>query len=195
VFSAFRETRVASLDGIAGDGRRYPLRNLEEKLFAQREVLRLLWALDDCERLSWIDCLVARLEVCDRRERPDLMLSWEEIKTMQEHKINFGSHTVTHPILSRISPDKIRRELTISKETIEKQLGVPVRTFAYPVGRGQDFNEEVKTLLQEAGYVCGLTTILGPNEPRQDPFELRRGTPWETYLPAFAAKLSWYKFC
>ena len=116
-------------------------------------------------------------------------------ESCSEHNITFGSHTVTHPILSRISTERIKTEIQRSKETIEKYLNVPVRTFAYPVGRNQDFNEEVKTLLQEAGYICAVTTIPGANESGQDPFELRRLTPWEDYLPAFAAKLNWYKFC
>jgi peptidoglycan/xylan/chitin deacetylase (PgdA/CDA1 family) len=195
VFSAFRETKVSWLNGIINDHRRYPLRNLEEKLSSQQEILRLLWALDDDERLSWIERLILKLEVCDRKERPNLMLNWDEIRIMQQHHIAFGSHTVTHPILSRSSVERIRTEIQSSKETIEKHLNVPVTTFAYPVGRSEDFNENVKMLLREAGYICAVTTIFGANEGGQDPFELKRATPWETYLPAFAAKLNWYKFC
>ena len=69
------------------------------------------------------------------------MLNWDEIRVMQQHNITFGSHTVTHPILSRISAERVRTEIQRSKEMIEKHLNVPVRTFAYPVGRSQDFNE------------------------------------------------------
>jgi hypothetical protein len=49
-------------------------------------------------------------------------------------------------------------------------------------------------MVREAGYRCAVTTIFGVNDAGQDPFELRRGTPWENDLPSFAAKLSWYKF-
>jgi peptidoglycan/xylan/chitin deacetylase (PgdA/CDA1 family) len=195
LFSAFRETKVLWLNGIANDSRRYSLKSLENKLSAQQAVLKLLWALDDDERLFWIDRLTVELEVFDRREMPELMLNWDEIRIMQQHNIAFGSHSVTHPILSRISAERIRTEIQRSKETIEKQLNVPVRTFAYPVGRSQDFNEDTKTLLQEDGYICAVTTIPGANESGQDPFELRRVIPWESYLPAFAAKLNWYRFC
>jgi hypothetical protein len=52
-----------------------------------------------------------------------------------------------------------------------------------------------KALLQEAGYICALTTIFGTNTYGHDLFALRRGQPWETDLPLFAAKLNWYKFC
>jgi len=195
VFSAFRETQVEWLNGIGIDQRRYPLTSLEDKLSAQREVLNWLWALNDDERFFWIDRLNSELGVCDRKETPNLMLNWDEIKIMQQHIVTFGSHTMTHPILSRISIERIKTEIQCSKKTIEEHLKVPVRTFAYPVGRNQDFNEDAKILLQEAGYICAVTTIPGTNESGQDPFELRRATPWETYLPAFAAKLNWYKFC
>jgi peptidoglycan/xylan/chitin deacetylase (PgdA/CDA1 family) len=195
VFSAFRETEVSWLNGITNSGRGYSLKTVEDKLAAQQEILRLLWALNDDERLSWIDRLILELEACDRKASPNLMLNWDEIRIMQQHHITFGSHTVTHPILSRSSVERIKTEIQNSKETIEKHLNVPVTTFAYPVGRSEDFNENVKSLLKEAGYICAVTTISGANETGQDPFELRRATPWETYLPAFAAKLNWYKFC
>src|SRR5262249_17013406 len=159
VFSAFRETKVSWLNGIVSDPRRYCLKNLEDKLFALQEVLKLLFALGDDERLHWIDRLIAELEVCDRSERPNLILNCDEIRIMQRHDITFGSHTETHPILSRLSTERIKAEIQRSKETIEKHLNVPVRTFAYPVGRSHDFNEDVKALLREAGYICAVTTI------------------------------------
>jgi peptidoglycan/xylan/chitin deacetylase (PgdA/CDA1 family) len=195
VFAAFRETHVAVLEGVGHDSKVYSLTTLEDKLFAQREVLKFLWSLADCERLFWIDRLVERLRVINMKAAPDLMLNWDEIRIMQQSGIVFGSHTKTHPILSKVSTDRVRTEILQSKNVIEKNLGVPVTTFAYPVGRKQDFSESVKDLLKEAGYTCALTTMLGANEDDHDLFELKRATPWDNYTPAFATRLNWYKFC
>jgi peptidoglycan/xylan/chitin deacetylase (PgdA/CDA1 family) len=195
IFSAFRETKVPWLTGIAGQRRRLSLRTIDEKVAAQREVTKVLFALEDRDRLFWVDYVVRELEIDDFKEKPRLMLSWDEIKTMQQHNISFGSHTLSHPILSRMSLERSRIEIECSKETIEKHLNVAVTTFAYPVGRRQDFNDDIKRVLRESGYVCALTTIPGTNDGSVDPYELKRATPWETYLPAFAAKLSWYRFC
>ncbi len=195
VFSAFRRTRVMVLDGFGNYSQRYLLSTVEEKLFAQGEFLKFLWSLDDHEKTFWIDFLVEKLEVTDRKEMPGLMLSWEEVKIMHESGISFGSHTVTHPILSKLSVDRARQEIQESKTVIEHQLRTPIRTFAYPNGRKDDFNESIKNLLKDAGYACALTTQFGTNESDEDLFELRRATPWDLDIYTFGLRLSSYKFC
>jgi peptidoglycan/xylan/chitin deacetylase (PgdA/CDA1 family) len=194
IFSAFRETKVAWLRSIVDRRRKLSLRSIDEKVAAQREVTKVLFTLDNEERLFWVDRLVRELEVEDLKIGRKLMLNWDEIRTMQRYNISFGSHTVTHPILSRLSLERSRIEIECSRETIEKHLNTPVTTFAYPVGRREDFNEDVKRLLRESGYGCALTTMPGTNDSGVDPYELRRATPWETSLPTFATKLSWYRF-
>ena len=63
-----------------------------------------------------------------------------------------GSHTVSHPILSRLSEPELRSELETSKLMLEKEIGRPVTSLAYPNGGDQDFNESVLRATQEAGY-------------------------------------------
>jgi len=195
VFAAFRETKVSFLKGFNENSGGYPLRTLEEKLFGQQHVLKLLRSLNGRERSLWLDQLIDRLEVEDRKETSNLMLTWDEVGDMQQGGISFGSHSVTHPILSRLSIDEARIEICESKRIIEERLGVRVRSFAYPSGRKIDFNEKIKDILREAGYSCALTMIFGANEIGQDLFEFRRGEPWEQDLPTFAMKFDWYKFC
>jgi peptidoglycan/xylan/chitin deacetylase (PgdA/CDA1 family) len=112
---------------------------------------------------------------------------------MHQHSISFGSHTVTHPILSNLPVDKVKEEICESQKTIARQLGVLPTLFAYPNGSQEDFTPITKQILQDAGYMCAVTTVFGTNETDQDLFELRRGGPWEAHLPTFAAKLNWYK--
>ena len=193
VFSAFRETQARFLEAAGNNLDRYPLGTLAEKLVAQTEVLKVLRSLDDSGRSLWIDRLIDNLGVADRQEAPDLMLTWEDVKIMQQKGISFGSHTVTHPILSKLSIHRLRQEIFESKRILEENVGTAVTAFAYPVGRREDFNEMTKNCLREAGYACALTSIFGSNSHGADLFELRRGKPWEEYLPIFAAKLDWYR--
>lgn len=194
VFSAFRESPMSFLDGFGNRPKGYSLVTLEEKLYAQREILYFLQSLNDRERLFWIDRLVEKLRVTDRKQTPDLMLTWEEIQSMHEGGIFFGAHTVTHSILSKLSTNKAREEIYGAKRILEEKLGIPVKTFAYPNGRREDFNEATKDLLREAGYLCALTTIPGTNETGQDLFELRRATPWDQDIYTFGMRLNYYKF-
>jgi peptidoglycan/xylan/chitin deacetylase (PgdA/CDA1 family) len=193
IFSAFRATTVCAFRDFPEKGSVWPMRNISEKLTALQRVLQFLWSVSENERARRIDQVVDSLKArdCDRGR---LMLSWSEVGEMYKHGISFGSHTVTHPILSTLSDCRLRTEIVESKRVIEKQLGCKVNAFAYPVGRSQDFDWRAKAVLQEHGYRCAVTTIFGANSERQDLFELRRGTPWEPDLPSFAMKLAWYKF-
>ncbi len=193
VFSAFRETQVPFLQGLGDNPTVYPLKTLEDKFFAQGEVLKFLRSLGDRECSFWIDNLVERLEVPDAREAPDLMLAWDEVRIMHRSGMSFGSHTVSHPILSQVSPERAREEIYESKRIIEENIGTAVTTFAYPSGRKQDFNGTTKAILKEAGYTCALTVVFGTNGSGQDPFELCRATPWEEDICTFGMKLHYYK--
>jgi peptidoglycan/xylan/chitin deacetylase (PgdA/CDA1 family) len=194
VFSAFRKTNVNFLEEF-GSLSRHRLGTIGEKLFAQQEVLNFIRSQDDRERMHWIDLLVNKLEVADCSEARGLMLSWDEAYLMHKSGISFGSHTVTHPILSKLSCDQARQEIEGSKAIIEKSLATQVRSFAYPNGKTNDFSDSTKRLLKEAGYICALTTEFGTNEPNQDLFELRRATPWDHDIRTFGIRLNCYKFC
>jgi peptidoglycan/xylan/chitin deacetylase (PgdA/CDA1 family) len=121
------------------------------------------------------------------------MLSWAEVKIMSRAGIQFGSHTATHPILSRIDRGRAEREIVDSKRAIEAETGASVDAFAYPNGSPADFTQETKSLLRDAGYAYAVTTVAGPNEPGDDVFELRRATPWDDDIFAFGLRLHYNK--
>jgi peptidoglycan/xylan/chitin deacetylase (PgdA/CDA1 family) len=97
-----------------------------------------------------------------------------QIKELSDDGIVFGGHTVTHPILSRESRQRVREEVSECKRRLEDITGKPVRHFAYPNGRLEDFNEMVIDELKQAGYVSSSTSIHGLHQPGDDPFEIRR---------------------
>src|SRR5262249_49553927 len=130
VFDAFRQTSRAVLDDYGDGATRYSLRSPAEKLEVQGRIRDWLRAHEGPRRLELVDRLVARLEVPDRRQAPGLMLDWDDVKRMHAGGVSFGSHTVTHPILTRIRPEQAREEITASKQRIQKHLGVPGEAFA-----------------------------------------------------------------
>jgi len=195
VFSAFRETRVPSLSGLPRPADSFRLDTLEAKLHAQTQVVRFLWTLNPIGREQCIGRLADQLEVERMQRGSKLMLDWDEVRLMQEHRITFGAHTATHPILSRLQAGEVKAEVLESKRVIEQQLGVPVTAFAYPVGRRQDFTEETKDIVRDAGFSCAVSTIAGSNEAgNNNIFELRRATPWDQDLASFALRLAIMKW-
>jgi peptidoglycan/xylan/chitin deacetylase (PgdA/CDA1 family) len=195
VFSAFRETKSLHLKEFGINQKNFSLINLQDRLHAQDESLRFLRTLDTRRRFLWIKSLEEKLEVTENENKDRIMMNWSEIKEMHKNGISFGGHTITHPILSRLHIDDMKKEIFISKKTIEDQLEESIKAFAYPNGTIEDFNEVTKKLVRDAGYSCAVTTIFGTNDVHQDVFELRRGTPWDTDVHRFGLRLQYYKFC
>lgn len=79
-----------------------------------------------------------------------LALSWEEIREMVECGLcTVGSHSVTHPGLTRLDNEQARQELSASKARIEEMLGIEVKHFSYPHSM-QD--PQIQQFVEEAGY-------------------------------------------
>src|SRR5262249_32815152 len=92
------------------------------------------------DRVTSVAALIAA-----RRQSPErpkrLMLSWDEVDALRGLGFSIGAHTVSHPILSRVTPEKAREEIFGSKLAIEKFTGETVRGFAFPNGKPDDYNE------------------------------------------------------
>ena len=151
------------------------LRSLAAKLktFATKERERILSILAQA-------CKIKRWPASDERA----MLSWTEVREMSKHGIFFGSHTMSHPVLSDISVEEARREIFESKNIIEEQIQKPVTTFAYPYGKKEDYTDEVTKILIDEGFEYACTTTMGYEQfPVATPLKLkRRGVPPHPYL-------------
>lgn len=69
----------------------------------------------------------------EQREQFDLA-SWEELERLDPRVVTIGSHTMTHPILTSLTPKETEAETRESRLALEKQLERPVTLFCYPNG-------------------------------------------------------------
>ena len=88
------------------------------------------------------------------------LLTTAQIREMQAHGVEFGSHTVNHRWLPECSDADLQHEIGDSKKMLEDRLGAPIRTFAYPFG-GVD--QRVRAAVAEAGYDLAFTVMPGLN--------------------------------
>lgn len=170
-----------------------PLRTRDERLRALDVSLGHLKRVTDEERRDCLDRILDQLGGSAPGETKDLMLTWDEVHALRDMGFSLGAHTVSHPILSRTSADQAWDEIYGSKREIERQVGGPIRGFAYPNGGASDYTETVKHLVREAGFTWAVTTQHGLNGPRTPPLELRRGGPREDHLPTYAVRLAYYR--
>jgi peptidoglycan/xylan/chitin deacetylase (PgdA/CDA1 family) len=80
-------------------------------------------------------------------------LSWEQIRALAMRNWEIGSHTCSHPRLTRLGDEDLERELTVSRTTIERELGTPCDAIAYPYG---DVDDRVAGAAGAAGYDLGV---------------------------------------
>ena len=123
-----------------------------------------------------------------------LMLNWDQVREMVDNGYHFGSHTVSHPILSRLPEANAEAEITLSKQQIEEETGQRVSVFAYPSGRPEDYSEETVAILKRCGYKAALAnTSFAVNSLETNTYQLNRMRPWEEHVPTFLFKLCFYK--
>jgi peptidoglycan/xylan/chitin deacetylase (PgdA/CDA1 family) len=102
----------------------------------------------------------------DRAPQALRPLDWDQIRAMRRSGlVSFGSHTVSHPVLSRC-PDAVQEyEIVESKNRVETELGESCPIFAYPYGKNGDFSEVTKRIAAQAGNTLVLTAESGSNVP------------------------------
>jgi peptidoglycan/xylan/chitin deacetylase (PgdA/CDA1 family) len=82
-------------------------------------------------------------------EKEILTMDWEALRRAAALGVEIGSHTRSHPHLTRLSDEQLRAELVGSREALEANLQQPCRFLAYPYG---EMDERVRQAAEEAGY-------------------------------------------
>ncbi|PIN80769.1 hypothetical protein COV16_00360 [Candidatus Woesearchaeota archaeon CG10_big_fil_rev_8_21_14_0_10_34_8] len=100
-----------------------------------------------------------------------LFLSWVQCKEMQDAGITFGSHSITHQVMTQLTESEMENEISKSKKIIVKRLKTNCSSFAYPFGNS---NESVRTILRKSEYLIGLTTDYGKNTVQTENMQLFR---------------------
>jgi peptidoglycan/xylan/chitin deacetylase (PgdA/CDA1 family)/glycosyltransferase involved in cell wall biosynthesis len=115
------------------------------------------------------------------------LLDWPDLKEMIPHGISIGSHTKTHVALAEASTTRIEEEVAGSRLQLERELGLPILTFAYPYGRDDPRSH---VMVERAGFLGGCSSYVGVNDPATPPLLLRRLSIRGTYsLSHFALAL------
>ena len=96
------------------------------------------------------------------------MMDESELRDLAAAGLEIGAHSVTHPDLSQLDYETCLREMTESRRTIERVVGAPVRTFAYPFCR---YGPAALAAARAAGFTAAVSCQgLGS----WDPYELER---------------------
>lgn len=91
-------------------------------------------------------------------------MQWDMIKELKDNNMEIGSHTISHPFLSKLSEERIWEELYASRCMLEDKLGVKIEILSLPYG---DFNKRTIALAKKAAYRIICTSMPGMNSFKQ----------------------------
>lgn len=83
------------------------------------------------------------------------MLSKKDVQYLSSKGVEFGSHSHTHSILSKIDEEQLEYELKHSKQILESLINKSINILAYPNGV---YNKAVKSMAKKLGYSIFLET-------------------------------------
>lgn len=152
-------------------------------------------ALPETQKQEWVSRLPEKLAVSiPHNYFRKLMMNWDQVREMSSNGMEFGGHTINHPILSSLPLDQARVEIEGSKADIESEIGKQIFSFAYPNGKRADLDPSIENLVKDAGFRAAFTLLNGPTsqlEARQNPYAIRRIFIGNHHtLPQFATLLN-----
>ncbi len=172
-----RESRVPEIELKIGGRERWMFYTEEQRRAVGGLLKEAMKKIPDQERRELLERLPRLLEV-ELPERPPesyAPLQWSDVRMLAKNGVDFGAHTRTHPILSRLpTEEQLRGEICGSKSRIEQEAGIQVRHFCYPNGTAADFTPQAVEVVKKGGFSTAVTGNPGVNRCGQNPFELNR---------------------
>jgi peptidoglycan/xylan/chitin deacetylase (PgdA/CDA1 family) len=171
----FKQTPLSSVTLSLFDAQPLSLADTGARREATDRVLDWIKEVSESTKSEFVSTLADNLEVrLPKNLAAGMHLSWDEVREMTAGGIEFGSHTMTHPILSNVNAEQLALEVSESKRIMEQELGSEVLTFSYPVGGRTSFNEMVKAEVQKCGFRYAVSYREGVAKKGCDPFALPR---------------------
>jgi len=172
-----RRTVAITFDDAFASVKRYALPVLE-RYEAPATVFAPTSYLDSSSPLAW-DGTSHWLATSHAAELE--AMSWDDLRGLADRGWEIGSHTVSHPHLTRLEPGRLAEELAVSRRVVQERVGCPCNTIAFPYG---DAGEREFIAAQAAGY--SAAAMLGCSLRWQRPHEVPRvgiyhGDDWRRF--------------
>lgn len=144
----FQKTKVDRVCHITTKDISVPLESPRDRNAARTIVRKVLGHMPRIERERNITELSGLLQVDIPRDR---MLTWDQVKTMQNGGIEFGAHSVSHPWMAMLSPEEARWEMEASLHDMQHRCGMTRPPFVFPAG---SFTPDLVKMAISVGFRC-----------------------------------------
>ncbi|MBI5451177.1 MAG: polysaccharide deacetylase family protein [Gammaproteobacteria bacterium] len=139
------------------------IRTNRQRMAVMREVRDYLKKVGNQEHNRLIQVIAELLNVhlTDVPAQGYQPMTWGQARELEKIGVTIASHSATHAVISRCSPDEMKEEIDGSWKRLRSQLGDSLNIFIYPTGRIHDFGMREISYLQDNGYSGALTTVHG----------------------------------
>ncbi|HXM23215.1 MAG TPA: polysaccharide deacetylase family protein [Terriglobales bacterium] len=103
-----------------------------------------------------------------------LVLNRAELQQLAAAGMCIGGHTLSHPMLSQLSPELAWSEISESKHNLEQALGRKISALAYPFGDSSSVASREIQMAERAGFQCAFLNVGGGFGTQTPKFALPR---------------------
>ncbi len=115
--------------------------------------------------------MTATIYVVEAALGKDNFLTEEMLLCMNRAGFEVGHHSASHRNLTGLHREDLKEEISRSRTRLQKQMQVPITTFAYPAG---NYDDAVLEQVQDAGFLSAVTNRPGLASYHQGLLELDR---------------------
>lgn len=119
------------------------------------------WGLEDVAGPEFLEQLGGATGAGRRPPARDDWITWDMARALRSSGHIIGAHTVTHPLLSRLSPARQREEIAHSQDRIEAEIGERPALFAYPVGTRDAVDQNARQSTEDTGIELAFSNYRG----------------------------------
>jgi peptidoglycan/xylan/chitin deacetylase (PgdA/CDA1 family) len=161
---------------------------------AYLELHTLLIALSDADRAQAMEQLRGGAAWFGNRQKHRCLTEAELRELAFGDIVEIGAHTLTHPVLSTLTPEQQQEEIGGSKRRLEEMTGKRVTSFAYPYGKKNHYSQQTVKTVQANGFDCACSNFGGLVTRTSNRFALPRFQPMDWEGDRFAEIVeSWYR--
>ena len=161
----FSTTKQQQLSLRIGDNNlQYEIVSTAQRIECAKDFRDRVKLVTELEMLQALDGLSRNAEVNIPKEPvfPHLPMTWDMARKLEKEGVTFAPHTVSHPILSRLTRERVQYEIGESWRRVREELARPLPVFAYPTGRRIDFGIREIRILEDMGLSGAITMEPGP---------------------------------
>ncbi len=147
---------------------------------AARDVLRVAKSEGNFEMSRFLELLEEATGVSlsleeERAWANEILMTWDEIRSLRDDGMDIQSHTRTHRILQNVPKSELASELSGARDDLRAVLGEAPYALAFPVGRTIRPFPHIRAAIRDAGYEISFSNDTGVSRiPVLDPLEIPR---------------------